>query len=109
LAAYKRVAKEGEIRANIHSGGTRERHQLTETERELAIRSAEIIGVDICGVDILNGNKPSVIEVNLSPSVWNLKDICDVNVPALIAQYLFKQKINSLNVKKKKKRKWLKK
>lgn len=99
LAAYKRVAIKGEIRANIHSGGTRETHELTEQEKDLALRSAKIIGADICGVDILNSEQPSVIEINLSPAVWNLSEVCKENVPDLIAKELY------LNTKKFKKRK----
>lgn len=91
LAAYKRVALEGEVRANIHSGGTREKHTLTEKEKELAITSAECIGADFCGVDILNANKPSVIEINLSPAVAELDDVCSCCVPDLIAEELFLQ------------------
>jgi len=98
LAAYKRVAQEGEIRANVHSGGTRQVHELTKEEERLAIESAKAIGADLCGVDILNAEKPSVIEINLSPGVSNLKEVCEENVPMLIAKELYE------NTKKFKKR-----
>lgn len=106
LATYKRVAIKGEIRANIHSGGTRESHELTENEKELALKSAKIIGADICGVDILNSENPSVIEINLSPAIWDLKEVCDGYIPDLIAQELF---INTKKFKKRKKDKARKK
>lgn len=102
LAAYKRRAGEGEIRANIHSGGRREPHELTEEEANLAIKSADALGADFCGVDILNADKPSVIEINLSPSVYSLQEVCGVNVPKLIAKELY------LQTKKFKKRKKMK-
>ena len=106
LAAYKRVAIKGEIRANIHSGGTREFHDLTEEEANLAIQSAQAIGADFCGVDILNAKKPSVIEINLSPAVSELKEICKADVPELIAKELF---INTKKFKKRQKEKARKK
>jgi ribosomal protein S6--L-glutamate ligase len=106
LAAYKRVAMKGEIRANIHSGGTRKYHKLTKEEEELAIRSAEAIGANICGVDILNAKNPSVIEINLSPAVAELKEICKIDVPDLIARELYNQ---TKKFKKRQKEKFKKK
>lgn len=106
LASYKRVAVSGEIRANIHSGGTRESHLLTENEKQLAIKSANIISADLCGVDLLNSDNPSVIEINLSPAIWNLSEVCDENIPKLIASELFEQtkKFNKRKKEKEKKR-----
>ena len=99
FAAYKRVAREGEVRANIHSGGARKSHQLTDIQKKLALDSARAIGADFCGVDILNSERPSVIEINLSPSVWDLKEVCNGDVSNLIAKELY------LQTKKFKKRK----
>lgn len=93
LGAYKRQAMEGEVRANIHAGGTRLKHDLSDHEVSLAIRSAEAIGADICGVDILNAESPSVIELNLSPSTIGLKDFCGVNISEAIAKELYAQTI----------------
>jgi ribosomal protein S6--L-glutamate ligase len=109
LASYKRIAKEGEIRANIHSGGTRETHELTPEEAKLAIESAKAIGADLCGVDILNAEKPSVIEINLSPGVSQLNGVCDMDVPTLIAKELYIQTKKFKKRKKEKEKKKLKK
>jgi ribosomal protein S6--L-glutamate ligase len=106
LAVYKRVASEGEIRANIHAGGTRETHELTPEEKRLAIESAKAIGADLCGVDILNAENPSVIEINLSPGVSSLSEVCDGNIPGLIARELYE---NTKKFKKRKKEKEKKK
>lgn len=109
LAAYKRVACEGEVRANIHSGGRREPHELTEEEKNLAIESAKAIGADLCGVDILNAEKPSVIEVNLSPGVSQLSEVCKLDVPDLIAKELYEQTKKFIRRRKEKDKKKLKK
>lgn len=109
LAAYKRVAGEGEIRANVHAGGTRQTHDLTEEEKNLAIESAKAIGADLCGVDILNAEKPSVIEINLSPGISNLTEVCGLNVPALIAKELYEQTKKFKKRKKEKEKKKIKK
>lgn len=109
IAAYKRIACNGEIRTNIHLGGKREEHKLTPEEEKLALDSAEAVGADICGVDILNNSHPSVIEVNLSPGIYNLKEVVEENVPRKIAEVLyektlkFKKRKNKLSRKKQKK------
>ncbi len=109
LGAYKRIASQGEIRTNTHRGGIREKHELTEEEKELAIKSAEAIGAEICGVDILNAEKPSVIEVNLSPALAPIQDLCEGDVLDSIGKYLaektkkfHKRKRHKLNKKLKK-------
>lgn len=89
IAAYKRKAAENEIRTNIHVGGKRKTHKLTKEEKKLAIQSAKTVGADICGVDILNAKKPSVIEVNLSPSLTNLEDVTGKNVIKEVAKALY--------------------
>jgi ribosomal protein S6--L-glutamate ligase len=109
LAAYKRVAMEGEVRANIHSGGTRQEHKITQKEEELALKSAEAIGADFCGVDILNAQEPSVIEINLSPATAGLEEVCGVNVSDLIAKELYNQTKLFKKRKKDKEKKKLKK
>jgi ribosomal protein S6--L-glutamate ligase len=91
ISSYKRIAQDGEIRSNIHAGGKRERHDLTEQEKQLAIDSAEAIGAKICGVDILDSENPSVIEINLSPGISSIKEITDINVPEKIAEYLYER------------------
>jgi ribosomal protein S6--L-glutamate ligase len=100
VASYKRIATDGEIRSNIHMGGKREAHELTEEEKDLAIKSAESIGAAICGVDILDSKNPSVIEVNLSPGIASVKDLTGVDVPKLIAKKLY---INTKKFRKRKK------
>tara|TARA_Y100000310_G_scaffold270936_1_gene285026 strand:- start:5655 stop:6704 length:1050 start_codon:yes stop_codon:yes gene_type:complete len=102
LASYKRVAAEDEIRTNIHSGGKREKHELSKEEEKLAIASAKIVGCEICGVDILNAKEPSVIEINLSPSLYSVEEISGVNVMKKIAQCLYNQTIKFKEKKEKK-------
>lgn len=89
LASYRRVAASGEFRTNVHAGGRREKHELTAEQKELALKSAKAIRASICGVDILNSVRPSVIEINLSPCFSGLKNVCDCDLPDEIAKVLF--------------------
>lgn len=109
LASYKRVAIKGEIRANIHSGGSREYHKITPEEEKLAIESAEAIGADFCGVDILNAKIPSVIEINLSPAISEINEVCNCDVADLISKELYEQTKLFKKRKKDKEKKKLKK
>ena len=109
LASYRRVAAEGEFRANIHSGGKRERHELTEEQKDLAIKSSEAIGAAICGVDILNSGEPSVIEINLSPAMDGLGDVCDGDLIDGVSKMLYAGTKKFLKKRREKEKKKLKK
>ncbi len=106
IAAYKRVAKEGEIRTNIHSGGKRKPYQLNKSEEKLAVKSAKAIGAELCGIDIFHSDRPSVIEVNLSPSVYRIGNVAKTNVLREIAKYLY---LSTVKFKEKKQEKIKKK
>ena len=106
IAAYKRIAEKGDIRSNVHAGGTREKYEPNKNERKLAVRAARAIGVDICGVDIFDSDEPSIIEINLSPSLHSIHEVSNKNTLNDIAQYLFLQ---AVKFKKKKEEKIIKK
>ena len=93
VASYLRVASEGEFRSNVHSGGRRESHKLTREQERLALRSARTLGADICGVDILNSKNPSVIEINLSPSLHSVHEVTGVNAVWEVAKELYNHTI----------------
>ncbi|MFQ5475155.1 MAG: RimK family alpha-L-glutamate ligase [Candidatus Nanoarchaeia archaeon] len=89
IAAMKRKAVEGEKRANIHAGGTGEMCQLDYNTKQIAIKTARVIGAEICAVDILESVKgPLVIEVNLSPGLQGISKATDLNVAEAIGKYL---------------------
>jgi ribosomal protein S6--L-glutamate ligase len=89
LAAYRRVASDGEIRANVHSGGKRVKYDIKKEEERLAVKSAKAIGAGICGVDIFHSDRPSVIEVNLSPSLYSVEEVTGIDVLKEIAKELY--------------------
>lgn len=68
IGAMRRVPADGEIRSNIHAGGTAVKHQLTKEERLLIKKVAPRLVADnlfFVGLDIIQGK---LIEVNvLSP------------------------------------------
>jgi len=64
---------------------------LKKEDMEMSVKAAKVVGLDICGVDILHDDKTGksyLIEANAAPS-WKLiaKD-CQINVENVILQYL---------------------
>lgn len=78
LAAMRRYGEDGELRANVHLGGRVERlHPAPETA-DLAVRAAEAFGLEIAGVDLMEGAEGMVvIEVNSSPGVIGIQRALD--------------------------------
>ena len=88
VAAMKRQAAANEWRSNIHMGGRGIKHHPTPREEEAAIKSADAVGVEIAGVDLISvDNAPYVIEVNASPGFRGLLEATGVNAAESIAGY----------------------
>jgi len=92
----KRKAESGEGRANIHRGGKGEACELDSRTKKIALQAAKAVGVDICGVDLLEGVEgPLVIEVNVSPGIQGITAVTKVDVADKIAKFLHKKAIES--------------
>ena len=91
IAAMQRKAVKGEYRSNLHRGGTAEVIRLTPEERALAVRAAQVMGLDLAGVDILRSSHgPLVIEVNSSPGMEGIETATGKNVADKIIEYIEK-------------------
>lgn len=102
VAAMRRRAQREEKRANIHAGGVGEAVQLSRDVSNLAIDTAKTLGVDICGVDILEGPLgPKVIEANISPGLQGLSQVTKADLGNEIAQFLFTKTKEILDHRKK--------
>lgn len=53
VAAMRRVAQGTEFRSNVHRGGRTEIVELEDEYRETAVRAAQIMGLRVAGVDML--------------------------------------------------------
>lgn len=91
VAAMRRVAKSGEFRANIHRGGRAEAVEITEQERELALKAARAMGLTVAGVDILRSNRgPLILEVNSSPGLEGIEGATEKNIAGLMIEHVEK-------------------
>jgi len=89
VAGIQRTGRKGDFRANLHRGGNALAEELSEQERTTAIRAAEIMGLNVCGVDMLRSDRgPLVIEVNSSPGLRGIEQATGVDVAGRIIAFL---------------------
>jgi ribosomal protein S6--L-glutamate ligase len=92
VAAMRRSASGDEFRSNVHRGGSVERVELDEEYEQVAVRSAQIMGLKVAGVDMLEGRKgPLVMEVNSSPGLEGIESATKLDVAGAIIDYIDNQ------------------
>ncbi len=88
VAAMRRKARVGEFRSNIHKGGSAVAIKLQSEYRDAAIKSAEVLGLKIAGVDMLKSKSgPKVMEVNSSPGFEGLESVTGIDVADKIIRF----------------------
>lgn len=89
VAAMKRQGAEGEFRSNLHRGGSATIFKLSKEERATAVNAAKVMGLNVCGVDILQSSRgPVVMEVNSSPGLEGIEKASQKNVAGLIMEFI---------------------
>jgi len=89
VAAMKRQGAEGEFRSNLHRGGSSSLIKITPEERSTAVRAANIMGLNVAGVDLLRSNHgPVVMEVNSSPGLEGIEGATGKDIAGMIIQNL---------------------
>ena len=93
VASIERIAQEGEFRANIHLGATARAIDVTDEERDLAIKATKIIGLEVAGVDMVRSNSgPKILEVNSSPGLEGIEGATGIDVAAKMIEFLERNK-----------------
>ena len=91
VAAMMRKGKEGDFRSNLHRGGSAQAIKITTEERSTALRSANAMGLNVCGVDMLRSNNgPVVMEVNSSPGLEGVENATGIDVAGKIIEFIEK-------------------
>ncbi len=86
--SMKRQARTGEFRSNLHRGGNSTVVRLTEAEAYAAKQAAKIMGLDVCGVDMLRSKKgPLILEVNASPGLEGIETTTKIDIAGKIIQF----------------------
>ncbi len=92
VAAMRRVAQGQEFRSNVHRGGIAEPVELDEQYRETAVRAAQILGLKVAGVDMLEGaDGPQIMEVNSSPGLQGIETATQLDIAGAITDYIAAQ------------------
>ena len=89
VAAMRREAAAGEFRANLHRGGTASQVELSPQEEAVAVRAAQVLGLNVAGVDLLRSARgPLVLEVNASPGLEGIEASTGVDVAGLVIAFI---------------------
>lgn len=89
VAAMRRSAAGDEFRSNVHRGGSVAAIELDPVYERAAVRSAQIMGLRVAGVDMLEGEDgPLVMEVNSSPGLQGIESATKLDVAGAIIDYI---------------------
>ena len=92
VAAMRRRAQGDEFRSNVHRGGSAEIVELDAKYEEVAVRTAQIMGLRVAGVDMLEGDDgPLVMEVNSSPGLEGIEGATGLDIAGAIIDYVANQ------------------
>ncbi|QDV49931.1 RimK family alpha-L-glutamate ligase [Gimesia fumaroli] len=92
VAAMRRVAQGQEFRSNVHRGGLTEPVVLDETYCKTAVRAAQIMGLRVAGVDMLEAKDgPQIMEVNSSPGLEGIEKCTQLDIAGAIVDYIAAQ------------------
>ncbi len=89
VGAMKRTGVPGDFRSNLHRGGRAELIKLKRTERSAALKAAKSLGLDVCGVDMLQSKRGALIlEVNSSPGLEGIEAATKVDIAGAIIEFV---------------------
>lgn len=92
VAAMRRTAQGQEFRSNVHRGGQTEPITLDQTYERTAIHAANILGLSIAGVDMLETSEgPQVMEVNSSPGLEGIETATGLDIASEIVAHIEEQ------------------
>lgn len=90
VVAYMKRENPNSYLSNLATGGTASKVKLPGNYLEIAEKCAKILGLDYCGVDILEGpnKEPIVSEVNSNAFYEGIEKTTGVNVAGCYVEYL---------------------
>ncbi len=89
VGAMEKIPK-NDWRANYSLGCDIREFKLNDTIEDMVLKSAEKLGADIVGIDVLiDGNQIYILEANITPQFRGMMNF--VNIPKEIVNYCLKQ------------------
>uniref|UniRef100_A0A4W3JFL9 N-acetylaspartylglutamate synthase n=1 Tax=Callorhinchus milii TaxID=7868 RepID=A0A4W3JFL9_CALMI len=89
IGAMLRCSTDGRMQSNCSLGGVGVMCQLSEQGKQLAIQVSNILGMDVCGIDLLRNDDGSfvVCEANANVGFIAFDKACNLDVGGIIADY----------------------
>lgn len=89
VGAMKRQAMPGEFRSNLHRGGTSSLIDITNEEKETALKASSSLGLTVAGVDMLRSDRgPLILEVNASPGLEGIETTTNTDIAGRIINFV---------------------
>jgi ribosomal protein S6--L-glutamate ligase len=89
VATMERSAQNGEFRSNLHRGALSHKVKITSEEEEISLRAAQLMGLEVAGVDILRSNTgPLILEVNASPGLEGIEGTTGIDIAGHIIKFV---------------------
>jgi gamma-F420-2:alpha-L-glutamate ligase len=89
VAAMERRALGGGFKSNVSLGGVGLAYQPPAEMAELAVRAADVLQLDVAGIDILFDEEGyRICEANSAPGFQGLERACAVDVPTIVLDWI---------------------
>ena len=88
----ERIAQDGEFRANIHLGATAKAIEISDKEREIAIKASQAMNLEVAGVDMVRSNTGiKILEINSSPGLEGIESATGIDIGEKMIEYIEKK------------------
>lgn len=92
VGAIRRTAQGQEFRSNVHRGGVAAAIDLDPAYAKAAVRAAQIMGLKVCGVDMLEGKDgPQIMEINSSPGLEGIEGATGLDIAGEVVDFICDQ------------------
>jgi len=92
VGAMRRTAQGDEFRSNVHRGGKATVVDLDPAFAKTAVQAAQIMGLRVAGVDMLEGKDgPLVLEVNSSPGLEGIEGATGLDIAGAVIDDIHEQ------------------
>ena len=92
VGAIRRTAQGQEFRSNVHRGGVATAIELDPAYEKAAVRAAQIMGLKVCGVDMLEGEDgPQIMEINSSPGLEGIEGATELDIAGEVVDFICDQ------------------
>ncbi len=89
VAAMKRSSNGQDFRSNVHRGGSTLKIDLTPQETQIAIKTAQCLGLDVAGIDMIRSSRgPLVIEANSTAGLEGIEGATKINIAGEIIKQI---------------------